>query len=149
MRCFEAALQCKGARLKYDAEAAASSDVIAVEAYNHFGISLTEQMLQLDNNPDQSTAKKMYTKKWYGESFATAVSHENLGYILMITSQYEDAAENFKQAQCIFQKLGLEQDAEKQNGFLETVAGCMESGDTGGGWELHSIDEFDNLTLNE
>ena len=38
----------------------------------------------------------LYTKEWYGESYETAIAHENMGFVLMFSSRYDEAAENFK-----------------------------------------------------
>lgn len=240
MGCYESALQYRGAELTYGTADSVSSDVIAVNAYNDYGISLMSQLLQYNDKPIFSATNRvyyiihrwnvetaviltsraqllsmtytdaylsdaiencnaalriyeslpvderegiqetywllanailtknalqddplsadtletycqlmeeglMYTKKWYGESYATAVAYENMGYALMVTSQYDDATENFKEAQRIFAALGLEQDVEKQNSFLETVEKCIEAGDTDGEWEIRITDDFGTL----
>lgn len=240
MSCYESALQCRGAEPRYGTDESVSSDVITVNAYNDYGISLMSQLLQYNGRPIVSAANEVYyiihrwnvetaviltsraqllsmrytdaslsdaiencnaalriydslpvderegiqdtywllataimsknalqddplsadtletycqlmkeglvyTKKWYGESYATAVAYENMGYALMVTSQYDDATENFKEAQRIFTALGLEQDAEKQDDFLETVARCIEAGDTGGEWRVRITDDFSAL----
>lgn len=86
----------------------------------------------------------IYTKEWYGESYATAVAYENVGYALIITSQYDDAAKNFEEAKRIFTTLGLEEDVEKQNDFLEMLAEIVADGDAGG-WDVYLTDDFSNL----
>ena len=110
-------------------------------------IILTRQAMQ-NGTLDENTIKictqivkdgLQYTKDWYGESYETAVGYENMGYISMITSQYDDAAENFEEAQRLFAKLGLDEDAETQSDFLDMVAKCKEEG---GDWEMKLVDEF-------
>jgi len=86
----------------------------------------------------------LYTKEWYGESYETAIAHENMGFVLMFSSRYDEAAENFKEAQRLFNKQSLREDAEKQNDYLDIVKKCAEDGDT---LELQLVDGYGRVQV--
>lgn len=64
-----------------------------------------------------------YTKKWCGESKDTAIAYENMGVAYMTAMNHEAARENFQEAIRLFSKLGLDEDVQKQEGFIEILEG--------------------------
>ena len=73
--------------------------------------------------------------EWYGENhFATAVAYENMGGADMILGKNESAIEDYRIAERIFRNLGLEEDAEKQQSYIDVIEEVISIGE--GEWKL-------------
>lgn len=101
-------------------------------AYAYFTISqiMMEQSVSEGGELSEKAAKQFieymdegvkYNKKWLGEGVDTAILYENLGGAYLFAEQWDEAIEAYEEAKGIFEDLGLQEDVEKQERFIEAA----------------------------
>lgn len=144
MGFFDVALEDCEAALKIYEDLPFSEKYNIYNTYYHIAYSKLFNGYNDDGSIDESAMADYYKYiktgldhniEWYGENhFATAVAYENMGMADMLSGKNESAIEDHRIAERIFRNLGLEEDAEKQQYFINGIEEVISVGE--GEWKM-------------